>query len=112
MISKLKDIIQGKASLSSPSRSSKWPKVRKKHLEKNPCCAVCGATAKLNVHHIKPYHLFPELELEESNLITLCECGKGGVNCHLFIGHLGNYKKINPDSVKDAATWFLKLKGL
>jgi hypothetical protein len=111
MLSKIKDIIQGKASLSSPSRSSKWPKVRKKHLEKNPCCALCGATSKLNVHHIKPYHLFPELELEESNLITLCENKKKGINCHLFIGHLGNYKNINPCSVQDAATWNSKLKN-
>jgi hypothetical protein len=60
---------------------------------------------KLDVHHIRPFHLHPDLELEPSNLITLCEADKGGVNCHLFIGHLGNFKSFNVDVKADASYW-------
>lgn len=45
-------------------------------------CACCGRSVKqgaiLNVDHIKPRRLFPELALESSNLQVLCsECNKG-----------------------------------
>jgi len=80
------------------TRSKEWNNVRKKHLESNPTCAVCGSFKKVEVHHKKPFHSHPELELEPSNLITLCE-GKefSSVVCHLTFGHLGNYQDINPD---------------
>lgn len=109
IIKHIKDVIQGKAKIGS-KRSSKWPAVRKKHLQMFPTCAVCGGTKKVEVHHVKPYHTHPELELDPNNLVTLCESkSKGGLNCHLLIGHSGNYKKINPDVVEDAAYWFKKL---
>ena len=95
--------------LQGKKRSPKWSKVRKAHLLNNPLCAVCGKKTKLEVHHIKPFHLHPELELESTNLITLCESGKGGVVCHLHFGHLGNYKKINKAVIKDSTTWNKKL---
>lgn len=110
MIQKLKDLVQGKAPLKA-TRSSKWPTVRKHHLENNPTCAVCGGTSTLEVHHKRPYHSHPELELDPDNLITLCESkSKGGLNCHLVFGHLTNYKKINPNVDEDAAIWNEKLK--
>lgn len=80
------------------TRSKEWDNVRKKHLESNPTCAICGSLKKVEVHHKKPFHSHPELELEPSNLITLCE-GKefSSVVCHLTFGHLGNYQDINPE---------------
>lgn len=84
-------------------RSNKWPKVREEHLRLNPTCAVCGGTDQIEVHHIIPYHINPELELEPSNLISLCESASHGIICHLAIGHApGNYKYNNPNVVKDA----------
>ena len=82
-------------------RSSKWRKVRKAHIQKQWWCRYCGNLNNLEVHHIQPFHLYPELELDEDNLITLCE----GMfkECHLKQGHLGNYKKYNPD-IKKIAT--------
>ena len=59
-------------------RSDQWPKVRKTHLASHPTCELCGGEKKLEVHHMRPFHLHPELELEPSNLITLCEADKGG----------------------------------
>ncbi len=90
-------------------RSPKWPGVRKEHLEKNPNCALCGGNKTIEVHHIRPFHLNPELELEPTNLITLCESGDNGIVCHRAFGHLGNYKNVNLDVVKDTKEWNKKL---
>lgn len=75
-------------------RSSKWPTVEKHFLEQNPTCAACGGVARLNVHHCKPFHLDPELELDVNNLITLCMSSK---ECHLHLGHGGYFKEYCPD---------------
>ena len=112
MLTRAKDILQGKVSISSPRRSPKWIKVRSRHLQKHPQCEVCGGTKKLNVHHIKPYNHYPQLELEPENLVTLCEAKLKGVNCHLWFGHLGNYKKINCNVLDDCTLWKLKLHSI
>lgn len=84
-------------------RSPEWGKVRKYHLAKQPFCAVCGKKEKLQVHHINPFHLHPELELDPNNLITLCENGNKTIDCHLVFGHFGNFRtKNNPNIVKDS----------
>lgn len=90
-------------------RSTHWPKVRGEHLAQHPACEVCGhAGEKVNVHHILPFHLHPDLELDPNNLITLCE-DEHFVNCHLFLGHLGNFKGWNPAVTTDAAEFHQKL---
>lgn len=100
------DSAQGKHPLGA-ARSPHWPTVRKQHLENFPTCAVCGGKVKLQVHHRRPFHLHPELELEESNLITLCEAP--GRNCHLIFGHLLNFRSFNPDVGVDAPAWNQKI---
>lgn len=75
------------------ARSPHWAKVEHEHLAKNPQCLACGGVERLQVHHIQPFHLHPELELEPSNLVTLC---MGEHECHLEIGHGGDFKKYNP----------------
>ena len=92
------------------ARSNRWPTVRKNFLLKNPVCVVCGGNKQLEVHHKKPFHLHPQLELDPKNLITLCEELKDGVNCHLFIGHAGNFKGYNADVAGDAPQWADKIK--
>lgn len=92
-------------------RSGKWAGVRKLHLQNNPTCAVCGGTAKAEVHHVHPFHLYPELELDMANLITLCEDNSDGVDCHLGFGHLGNFKSYNVDIIEDAKKWNDKIKN-
>lgn len=93
------------------ARSGHWPTIRKHHLEAHPACEVCGGTAKIEVHHIRPFHLHPDLELSPANLVTLCEADKDGVNCHLLFGHLGNFKSFNVDVLADAAHWSEKIKA-
>ncbi len=80
-------------------RSGGWAKVQKQHLTNNPFCAACGTKDNLEVHHVKPFHLHPELELDPANLITLCR--KPGHNCHFVFGHLWDYKKSNPNVRED-----------
>lgn len=84
--------------------------MRKHFIEENPECVVCGCKKKLSVHHKKPFHLYPELELEVDNLVTLCESEKHGVNCHLLFGHLGNFKNYNTNVTEDAEIWNSRLK--
>ena len=76
-------------------RSSEWPAVAHAHLAREPGCMVCGHQGQgLQVHHIKPFHLYPELELDPHNLITLCEIR--GRDHHLLIGHLDDWESYNP----------------
>jgi len=105
---KIKELVSDKEP-SGSKRSDKWPRIRKAHLAKSPTCAVCGGSKKLEVHHIRPFHLHPDLELEDSNLITLCENKADGVNCHLLFGHLGNFKSFNTNVRRDAALWDKKI---
>jgi 5-methylcytosine-specific restriction endonuclease McrA len=110
LLKNIKDAIQGKAPLGA-TRSPKWQTTRKHHLEKNPTCAVCSGTEKLEVHHINPFHEKPELELDPTNLITLCESKSYGIVCHLAFGHLGDYKSSNPTVKIDSKFWNKKLKS-
>jgi hypothetical protein len=87
-------------------RSPRWPQLRAEHLRLEPYCQACGRANHLSVHHVEPVHVAPDKELDSNNLITLCE---GPVfNCHLFFGHLGNWKSWNPTVRKDA--WYWKTK--
>lgn len=110
MLLSLKRLILGDPGLQLGSpRSVKWPRVRAEHLALHPFCEVCGYGKELNVHHIKPYHLYPLLELESSNLFTLGEnCPTG--NHHLLFGHLGNWKSYNTTVVVDAKYWREKIR--
>ena len=105
-----KELLAGK-NPEGHQRSTKWAGVRKNHIKSNPSCALCGGTRKLEVHHIKPFHVHPELELDPANLITLCEDKGHGVYCHLFFGHLGNFHSINENLLADIAVWKERLQN-
>ena len=90
-----------------PPRSDHWETLRAAWLALHGQCAACGGTACLEVHHIKPYHLFPELELSALNLITLCEAPAH--KCHLMIGHVGHWSLWDPQVIYHAS---LKLAAL
>lgn len=89
------------------TRSKQWPKVRNSFLKKNPKCSCCGSTKSLEVHHRIPFHERPELELDENNLIVLCD---GTLRCHLFVGHLGSYKSFNKEVWEDSVKWNFKIE--
>lgn len=81
-------------------RSSGWTKVRNQFIRNHPTCAACGTTKDLNVHHIKPFSKYPELEFEKTNLITFCRYH------HYWLGHKGNWKKDNPNCKEEAQKIF------
>jgi|SRR5271166_4738629 len=83
-------------------RSTHWPTVEKHFLEEHSQCESCGTKKNLQVHHCLPFHIHPELELSESNLIVLCM----SIDhlCHYRIGHANlSWKMYNPNVRKDAA---------
>jgi 5-methylcytosine-specific restriction protein A len=82
-------------------RSSLWPRVEKEFLAEHSTCAACGGNKRLQAHHCKPFHLFPELELDKSNLLVLC-MGRGK-ECHFVLGHSQNWQHFNPRVREDAA---------
>jgi len=95
------DFLQGKPLV---LRSGKWETVRKHFLEQYPRCAACNRSDHLQIHHCVPFHLDSALELEPSNLITLCE-GEGTNNDHFVIGHFKNWKTFNPNVREDAKNY-------
>lgn len=89
----------------SKNRSPRWDEVRDDFLARVGRCAACGSKKKLQVHHILPFRLHPELELEESNLIVLCMDEN---ECHLKIGHGGSFRSYNPGVEVDAKNFLLE----
>lgn len=76
------------------TRSPEWRALEQAHLRAQPRCAACGGTSHLQVHHVRPYHVWPELELEPRNLLTLCLAE--GCSAHLTLGHGGRWTAWNP----------------
>ncbi|MBS2027827.1 MAG: hypothetical protein JST54_08000 [Deltaproteobacteria bacterium] len=98
-------------------RSPEWPRVERAHLLRQPRCVCCGPGmnlhAALQVHHIFPFHCCillgrPDLELDDRNLITLCESesSRPGENHHLLVGHLDSFQSANLAALADATTTF------
>lgn len=94
-------------------RSSQWAKVRHSYIMSHPTCEACGSVDNLNVHHVKPFHEHPELELDLGNLITLCR------EHHFRIGHdpdgsgpaKPNWSAANPQVREDAAAMLYSTRG-
>lgn len=87
------------------ARSPSWNKIRKKFLLENNKCAACGRSKDLEVHHIVPVHINPDLELDLDNLITLC-----ANSCHILFGHLMDFKSYNPNVITDCDILSKKIK--
>lgn len=71
-------------------------------IKENYKCAACGSTKRLQVHHVLPFSNRPDLELDFSNLITLC---MDVDECHFRLGHGGSFRHYNPNVVADAAEY-------
>jgi 5-methylcytosine-specific restriction endonuclease McrA len=56
------------------------------HAIANPVCQWCGG-GRVEVHHIQPVHVAPQLAMRPDNMISLCR------RCHLVVGHLGSFKR-------------------
>lgn len=95
--------------ITTKGRSDEWSRVREEFIKENGAfCRVCGKTKKLNVHHIIPFHINPDLELDKDNLIVLCT--NKPINCHFLYGHLLDWKSYNPTCRYDTSIWNQKIK--
>ena len=88
-------------------RSSGWPAFRRIYIEFNcKCCGKKGSFLnRLELHHILPFHLYPHLEREPTNVITLCR------RCHLLLAHLDSFKSHNIDIKKDAENLLKRIEA-
>lgn len=92
-------------------RDPRWPAVRRAFLKDHPECAACGGTKGVQLHHVYPFS-WPgghATELEPSNFLPLCEHPPH--NCHLLIGHSGDFKSRNEGVRKDAARMLDKIRN-
>jgi len=68
---------QDRPSAASRGYDSRWQKVRKHFLKRNPLCIEClkynRTVPSKEAHHIKPLKKYPELKYVESNLEALCK---------------------------------------
>lgn len=86
-------------------RDPRWRTVRRHVLEEHPACEACGSKRELNVHHVKPFAKYPELELEPSNLIVLCRTD------HEVFGHLHDFTSWNINVRKDVEEYRKKVEA-
>ena len=91
------------------SRSPRWAAFERKFLV-GKVCIVCGGRRRLRGHHILPFHLYPQHELDEDNVAPICE-GNPSINCHLVLGHLGDFRSWNPTVRADAAAWAARMRS-
>ena len=74
----------------SPPTYYQMTKAKRAYRVLYPECAVCGNQRFLEVHHVKPVHVYPELACDPENFITLCDAKNN--SCHRWIGHLGDFR--------------------
>lgn len=72
-------------------RDAKWRRTRNEFIEIQPDCQMCMTDNNLQVHHIFPWSLYPDLRYDLENLVTLCQ------PCHFRFGHDRDWQAYNPD---------------
>ena len=97
------------------ARSPHWPIVEREFRTAHPRCAACrddAPEASVQVHHVNPFHYLhdpainrPDLELDQRNLIGLCEDeeGRPAQDHHIDLGHLGDFRQGNLAVREDAS---------
>lgn len=81
------------------SRSPQWPTVRRKFLE-GKVCAACGGTEQLEAHHLVPFSVDRNRELNPENLLALCE--HPARLCHFRVGHRYRWASYSRHATEDA----------
>lgn len=93
--------------LGGMARSKNWREVRAANIKK--FCEVCGKKGALlkplELHHVLPFHIAPELELLSENLFTACR------DCHFKFCHLTDFKSWNEHVREDAAAFQVKVQN-
>ena len=77
--------------LRNPRRMWAVRKVMKQYAKAYPVCEWTGSR-KIEVHHIRPIHVRPELAADPDNMI-----GLGARDVHRVVGHGGNFQMWIPN---------------
>jgi len=82
-------------------RSAQWAEAARWFLKEHSRCAACGGDDRVQVHHVLPVDRYPELEFDESNMVSLC---MSPLECHVNLGHGGDgsMRFWNPFVIADA----------
>lgn len=80
-------------------RSPHWGPLRRKLITSVGQCSACGTAKRLEAHHVVPFDLAPERELDPFNLIVLCR------DDHFTFGHFKNWRRWNPNVRQDVANY-------
>jgi len=73
-------------------------------------CVVCGGKKRVQAHHMLPFHLWPQLAMEERLWLPVCR-GNPQLDCHCAIGHAGILEGINI-FVLEFAGMFAKVRAM
>jgi 5-methylcytosine-specific restriction endonuclease McrA len=68
------------------ARDPRFRSAEREFIRRNPVCAGCGGSAT-TAHHVIPFHVRPDLEMDESNWAPVCP------DCHFVDGHARNWRK-------------------
>jgi len=60
-------------------------------------CAWCGRSKRLDVHHVIPVSVAPEMAASETNMIMLCRKPQ----CHLIAGHSDSYRDRYVENIRE-----------
>ncbi len=63
----------------------------------NAECGWCGRSKKLEVHHIQPVSVAPDIAADHNNMIMLCRKPA----CHQVVGHDGDFGRRYVENVKE-----------
>jgi len=91
----------GRDKFTGVKRTSDCLKAMREYKKTHPACEISGSRKKVEPHHIFPVHLFPDKATGPFICLTR--------DLHLWMAHLGNFKKYNPDIEKDARIWYDKI---
>ena len=75
------------------------PEVRKameSYRKAHPVCEWDECSDEIEVHHIQPVSVRPDLAADTNNMISL-----GAKRCHLCVGHAGNYRLHYISNIKE-----------
>ena len=89
--------------MAAKPRNPAWEKESRAWLQTHNECEASGSKDNLTVHHVKPVHLYPELEMEPKNWMALCTDWMS-FDLHRMVGHLGNWSHFNPHARELAAS--------
>lgn len=84
-----------------PRDTAAYKKAMAQYLAEHPTCQFCRKPGgKVEVHHVIPVSVDPTKAADVTNMVTLHR----KPDCHMVVGHLGNFRDYNRNVVHVCAT--------